>query len=762
MLELNLNVDFKIEYIEQEGIKFLKTEIIYLPLILDKIKSTEIDFDLWTQIIKTVISFRGFILEKWDRKKIKLFNIPQLVKKIITSDYFIEELLILTNAVYKKNVMKFPWVKFDDFEKVIPKGFEIINDTKAFFKEQDGMIIVPLYFLGLLNIIDNIEQFNNIEQFDTIELMQNVRNDLLKNNNYKLYKELVDFIQEQSETVEDSIYDCLEPKNYNKKYIVYFVTCIKRKLQKFKVLRYKEYNEKIINGQLQVWEPLGKCYIELSNIRTKINHLDVLVYEESYGKSSESMTEIIGLLSRAYSILTDFERKMGLDRYLSYSIAKNDFQLLMELFKEIKYLTEDKSKELKEKFQINWNSSLIGDSVLGMFNLGTTNILNRYIPNNQDTVFMFIIDGYGACQHKWNKACFESKDSFAYGIHLFNWLSNKKYYNDKMYLGTSLISDTGAGISTIFTGQLPKETGLIASKVIRNNRFINIKSCDENDFDNICNPNSQSFLNKLVEKNIYTQVFYGSYFSRGPYSSLCYGNSIVSEERIAERIFNRVSSAIKDDERQLIISYYPKLDNTGHPTGAFTTFELFEHEKLNFLFTNFLINLLKEKPCMFNGKNSVIITADHGMAETLQKTIRVDDFNSLIPNYIKSKSKIVQNNRALLIYDVEDSKIDELVGIIRNLFEIKELDFEIFTKRSKLVKETICGEEGTVSHRNCPDIIVSLKGEGIFFNVDLPPGSYHFGAHGGSSLEETIVPYIIINLTEELKDDLKQRFLKLG
>lgn len=736
------------------GIDFIKMDKDQFEEIKNLIDTNEIGFENWTNIIKVIARLKGYKILQWDRKNLKIFSMPNLVQKVIYSEYYIEEMLIHTNAQFEREpfIINFELGEYESLDGILK---QYIYHGISFYTDDD-LIVYPKPLMPLLNI----DLKANTEP-DIIRFTQLLRNELLINNRYDSYYELLTFLKSGVENFEGTIYNSLEIQNYSFKYINSYIRFIKIKLNNMKLNNFKAYKEQIVDGQLEIWDALAKCYSNLSKLHTEIEKSEIFLFEDSYGKTTQSASNLTNMVSKLYSEISLFEKRMGIDKYLSYSIAKDEINLLNQIALQVKVIEEAKSKDLINLFKVNWNTSLIGEAICGAMNISEGNILNRYLPSEQDNMILFVIDGYGSCQYNWYNQLYSNSESYTYGIHLFNWLKGKVYFKDEYHLGTPLVSDTGAGIASIFLGKNAKKTGMIASKLIRMNSYVDVKECDQVAFDKISNPNAQSFVNKLQMNNINTDILYGSRYSGSPYSSYCYGNANVIEERIPDRIFNRMLNLITPEERKLIVGYYPKLDSTGHPTGAFTLFEHYEHDKLNFLLTNFLIDLLKIKPWIFNGKNSILITADHGMAETSQKIIRTSEFYQLIPDYISNRQKIVQNNRALFIYDVKEEVIGQAIECIRNILDSKEASYEVITRDMQIAQQILCGDENTTSSRNCPDIIVSLKGPGIFFDYELPQGSYHLGAHGGCSIEESLVPLIVIRLTEELKHDLENRFNKL-
>ncbi|MFW6016670.1 MAG: alkaline phosphatase family protein, partial [bacterium] len=534
-----------------------------------------------------------------------------------------------------------------------------------------------------------------------------------------------------------------------------------------------DYREYIISGQANIWEMMGQSYFDLVNKQLFLNNLKVDYINNSYMMASREVKKIIQVLSESYFILTRFERTMGLDRYLSI-INKKDLDLLYSIIDKIKSIANSKLEKYKDLYQTKYNLTSIYDvSKYMLLDENKNTPITSNFPSNQEKVILIVLDGFGFAQYLWSLEYYKKTKKYAYNENILNYLRKENMLIEN-FIASSLISDTGAGLSQIFTGLLPKETGIIASKIYRGDYkkfypsnfiykspFINIKKLNSTRFDKISS-NTTNMLNYFSLNNINTNVYFCSRYNKNGFSEYCFGESNVHEILPPERVFSLLLGDLKlsSKEKSIDVIYYTALDNTGHPTGAFTSFELFEHQKINSLLNNFLIELLMHKPELFNGKSTILITADHGMTDSSNKKISRDIFYSLYPKFIKNKNAIVENNRSFLFYDIDTLNIDKTVLKIKKVLTKNNIDAKVVTCNDELFKKLLYKDNNLLS-KNLPDIVVLIEGDGIIFSKNINENLYHYGGHGGRSIEEVFVPLLGINLSEDLKQKLENKFFKL-
>lgn len=609
---------------------------------------------------------------------------------------------------------------------------------------------------------------------ELVSILKKLRRKLLDNNDISTFNNLLEFMLNPYEIIDlkdNNEIEVFDETMISKDYL----NSLKKEIYHIYCNNKSEYREFIINGQCDIWDNIGKVYMNLFNIMRTIENTQIDIIDDSYYMACKEVRKILELCSACFSEVSKYEQVMGIDRYLS-DINKADTETLYNLVQKIKNIANRKLHVYKYYFQKKWNITAVSDVIKHMLlEHNYISPITKNIWGNQQNVILFIIDGFGYSQYLWNLNISTSNKSYTLNENIFSIMKGKSFYKDDIILGSSFVSDTGAGLAQIYTGKLPRDTGLVASKVYRKDgyRFYhyndrlksnvidvkNISFC----FNELINPEAKSFIEELKEKEVEVFVYYCSrYYGKNGFSKLCFGDNEVKEILPPERVFRILFDEIKEDEnKQFRLVYYTSLDNTGHTTGAFSCFEYYEHIKINSLMTNFIIQLAHYKPSLFNGKTSVVITSDHGMAESSRGVIGKSDFYKLCPKYIENIDRIVECNRALLFYNVIPEKMILAVDEISNIFSEKGINAKVYSKKDDVYKELIFNPINEFSLLNSPDIIALIEGEGIIYSKSINENLYHFSGHGGCGLEEVFVPLICINLNEELKELIDNRYLKM-
>lgn len=609
---------------------------------------------------------------------------------------------------------------------------------------------------------------------ELVSILKKLRRKLLKNHDFSNFNSLLEYMLNPYEIIDSTEYHDLEvfedsviSKNYlnSLKNEIYSIYCNDR----------NDYREYIINGQCDIWDNIGRVYIKLFSIKKTIEDIQIDIVDDNYYMACQEVKKILELCSACFSEVSKYEQVMGIDRYLS-DINKTDTETLYMLVQEIKSIANKKLHRYKYYYQTKWNVTSVSDTIKHMLlERNYTSPVTKNIWVEQQNVIMFIIDGFGYSQYLWNLNTSTASKSYTLNENIFSMMRGNSFFNDNLILGSSLVSDTGAGLAQIYTGKLPKDTGVVASKVYRSdgyrfyhyndrlkNNIIDVKNTVFQ-FDKLISPEAKSFIEELKDGGVDISIYYCSrYHEKCGFGKLCFGDNEVKEILPPERVFRILFDEIKESEnKQFRLVYYTSLDNTGHTTGAFSCFEYYEHKKVNSLMTNFIIQLAQYKPYLFNGKTSLVITADHGMAESSKGVIGRSDFYKLYPEYIKGIDGIVECNRAMLFYNVIPEKIIEAGKEISTIFYEKGIIVKVYSKKDYIYKELIFNPMNEFSSSNSPDIIALIEGEGIIYNKSINENLYHFSGHGGCGVEEVFVPLICINLTEDLKDMIDNRFLKM-
>lgn len=576
-----------------------------------------------------------------------------------------------------------------------------------------------------------------------LDSLKKLRIKLLDKDDYISYQKIKSFLKNPL----DNEYDIKIKKKY------------KDLLEKLRGLYnedYQQYKTNILEGQLEIWDITGKTYDNLNDVEKEIKQINLIENDKNFSKGVKESKKILNNLSKAYAIFTKFENALGIDQYLS-DINKEDINLLNSKISNIRRIANNKLKNYKDIFQEKWNITVIYRLINHFYSEDDDNeecYVCRNLPSNQDKVIFFLTDGLGYTQYKWNQKYDNiSLKKYSYNQNILYWLRNDEDFYEYI-LGSSLISDTAAGLSQIFTGKLPKETGVISSKIYNNDikkNFYNIKYGDgkyikkhNNFYHSIDHIKRKFYTNSNLQKNYFYKY--------------CFGNNSVKKVTPAERIFPYIYKNIQQGfDKELYTIYYTKFDRSGHPTGGFSKHELYEHKKFNSLLTNFIIQLARKKPSLFNGSTSIIFTSDHGMAMTSEKMISRHEFRDL--KIFNKDVKIIENNRALLFYNIYDDNIEKSKKYIKEIFKKNNIKAELLSKKDNIVKNLIY-ESSSNKYQNCPDIVALLNEDGLIYSQDIDKSLYHYGGHGGRSNEEIFVPLILINLTNNLRKKIKKRYVK--
>lgn len=276
-----------------------------------------------------------------------------------------------------------------------------------------------------------------------------------------------------------------------------------------------------------------------------------------------------------------------------------DIEILHDFLRKIRNLCNDRIDETIIEFQLKWNISSIAKIIMKMLgNKIEENSITNSFNSNQDRVIFLLLDGFGYTQYLWHLSGIRERKSATYSMNLFEWLSQFEEFNDSRILASTLVTDTGSAISTIFSGELPSSSGIFASKMSNGSRLVNVKQPKNNDLRTVAKKYPNTFLSNLTGVRICVLDGAGGYNDRSfaSFSELIYSNFERIPTTPSERIFIKILDKINGfSEKQLYIGYLPLIDTTGHSIGSFTSFESYEYEKLNILLVDFLLKLAYTK-----------------------------------------------------------------------------------------------------------------------------------------------------------------------
>jgi hypothetical protein len=179
--------------------------------------------------------------------------------------------------------------------------------------------------------------------------------------------------------------------------------------------------------------------------------------------------------------------------------------------------------------------------------------------------------------------------------------------------------------------------------------------------------------------------------------------------------------------------------------------------KLNFVFTHFLVDLAIQSEELFDGRTSIVLSADHGMFESATSAVSHRWVREAMGGKMACHGMdFVYDNRAMYVYGVDETELGSMRQKLAERFETEGLPIAVVTREDRLVRELLC-DPGSLAATNCPDLILQFYGPGIFYRDDqLPSHMFLYGAHGGINVEETFVPLIHFTLTPDLACGLRR------
>lgn len=524
------------------------------------------------------------------------------------------------------------------------------------------------------------------------------------------------------------------------------------------------YRDKIIYGQVVIWEEFLIASQKVDKAKVNISSFSIPYYENNYLKSTSDIKKILNIYAEAKSAITRLENALGVDRYLDL-IAQDDFKLLDHKLNDLKSLTDKILLDYKELYISKWNTTNVYEAVRHkLIRKNNENQLCTMLKHSQKRVLLILIDGFGAGQLLWSRKVVPQNSSFTYNENILEWLE-RNHLSEEFVLGSPLISDTAAGLSQIFTGCKSNLTRIFASNLMidGNWRIQSTKKLNVNEFMQVADTSNSSItlevMSELGESTIYFCSKYKSNNISG-FSNYIFDSSKVRSILPPERVFAELQDELDFKKDWLTVAYITSLDNSGHTMGAFSQFERYEHEKLNTILKNFLIQLAKEKPEIFDGETSVLITADHGMTESFKINISSKDICELFESK-GIRASLIENNRALFIYGLDKEQTILCKKILGEFFDNINVNATIYMRGDKLFDEFI-PEHNNVFLNTSPTIIVSLVSEGLFYSRNIKENLMHFGGHGGTSIDEVFVPLINIELNCKLLKELENRFISLS
>jgi len=529
--------------------------------------------------------------------------------------------------------------------------------------------------------------------------------------------------------------------------------------------RQEEFKEICPNAQYVIWSTVFPCVESLKKIQAELKSIKVYQKANNYPDSCEFVELYLHKLARAYSLMVILENQLGIERYLATTGLEYDVKFIHSLVQDIRRESNGKLKDTKLEFQAHWNLTAISKIIKKL--LGEQ-ILEDSITCNfakdQERVIFILIDGMGYAQYLWYREGIKSQKNSAFGLNIFEWLSQFDEYNDTLVLGSTLIPDTGSAIASIYSGKLPSTHGIYASNMYDGLNSINIKKIDGENFDKFVETCPDTFLSSLNKTTIKILDGSGSFTKKNKNSFTKFIFGEFPRERIIpqDRLFKKISGAVQNSSnKSLILGYYPLIDNTSHSIGAFTAFESVEYEKLNLIFIDMLIDLAKNQSVAFDGKTTILISADHGMFEISSKKISSSEIKQVFRDEMAIRPFVSINTRSIFLYNIPLDKIKKAKDVLQDFIDQRKIIAEVYTKTDEIIQTLLLNSE-RYGQTPSPDLILIIEDEGIGVSNDIEDALIFHGGHGGSSCEEVFVPLIQIRLTSQLRTEIMNHFAKIS
>lgn len=527
----------------------------------------------------------------------------------------------------------------------------------------------------------------------------------------------------------------------------------------FKQLKPQVYQE-VCRSQLPIWEAFGASLECLVDLVKRVNLLNAPAREGDYDSSCMGARSLLECLASAYYQLSRFERRMGVDRYMAPALIGQDIQQLHDLVRNVRAIVNNKLDSHRPLFQRDWGNFRVADIVRRLLGYASADPFTSRFPTNQKTVLLLVLDGLGFVQHKWNQLMTKDRRLSTFGGSVLDFLVDQPEYTDSIVLGSPLISDTGAGLAQIFSG-VPSRENRVYSSYLSDGRggFFDAKKVRTSAewADRVGGMFPMTFFDDLEGTKV--KVFAcGARNQPSTFAQRNWGTHPVEPVNPSERFPRALLRDLqgREDARRLYVVYYPLIDHQGHSLGSFSSFELHEYDRLNYLLSSFILQLLSSIPNLFDGSTTVLITADHGMFESAGVAITLDEILQWVSAAGLHRPRVTMANRAILLYNVRLGELYKTEKSLRELLKSKRMDGEFVSRNDSLYHDLIY--EGEDFPPRLPDLIILLRDEGLAIPRPIAMPYLHHGGHGGCSAEETYVPCISITLTLRLAQSLWERY----
>lgn len=350
---------------------------------------------------------------------------------------------------------------------------------------------------------------------------------------------------------------------------------------------------------------------------------------------------------------------------------------------------------------------------------------------------LIVLDGLGYCEMKRNRT----------ELPFFNRCLKEGHI---LPVTTVFPSTTSAAITTLHTGKLPGEHGVIEWYLYLRELGMLVESLpftprlpEDNAAFNRLRPSvkmlyrGRTIYSKLSTEGISSLIMQPEGIADSAFSRLVSRGGERAGYTNLEDALQKLGRRLETGKHRLIHFYYPGIDSAGHAYGPSSPQYLEEMRRVD----SFLARagrLAAEKGF------ALVVTADHGHVDVQPKDmILLDDIHGFAGRLDSRNGKPIQpygSPRDVIIATVEEGRqfSDWLSGQLGDRAEVLTSE--------QLVREGYFGRSiSRIGRERISDVWVLPNGENTVWYRHFRDETFVFkGMHGGASLNEMIVPLLVI------------------
>ena len=303
----------------------------------------------------------------------------------------------------------------------------------------------------------------------------------------------------------------------------------------------------------------------------------------------------------------------------------------------------------------------------------------------------------------------------------------------KQRIETVRPSTTGAALTTLLTGELPGEHGLVGYRI--RDRGSNRFRSTLNDWDGILDMRSWQRAEPLMSRARdlgMNPVAIGrkAHESSGLTRAILHGASYVGAQSIEERMY-QAARYVHSEKSQLIYVYIDELDRAGHVHGWQSDQWLAQLEEVDLQVRQFVEALPKTVGC--------VLTADHGMVDVpFHKQVLMDEH----PPLLSGVAHIAGEPRMRYLYLAEPSAANT-ASLVETWREKEQKRANVWS-REEVIATGIFGNVAEEVFDRIGDVVIAAKGGSAYYTSALSDAQSRqmVGQHGGVSDDELGIPLI--------------------